>query len=582
MEIASTYIKAQQPKTTDIPNTAVAAEGNDVSSAIKDSGAPPAPLPQAALLTETLQLNGLKPSAENIQMLMHMLDAGIPLTAKNIAHMNQAFKMTQNLEKALFLFQNDIPATSKNTSLLNTLSEGQSQITQQINSLLESISLLKDTALKDMLIKLLDSLSLEKQPSNGEKNVDSNKAQDAQGDINANKSLVPEKATSQAMPIKSAFASVKSPAAIAAFAESASAAVHAAPSHKAPVQINKEIPIISQKNFAATQSAVQSASLSQVAAQAIPVTKAAQAYNAFQSETTAFMQELQEQQGSQELPEAQLKGKGTQTTSASPTLAPSSNASGVAQSVPIQNEATTQALPLSEPSLLKATSEQASLPQSEQGNSANTLPESTVLSELQKKLSLPLENSTIQNMEDFVNNLRDVLAQATLAAEQSQNDPATSRVLRDIRALTEQMDFTHQIKNQIYVQVPLTINDQTFNTALFVNKDGKGGQKNKKDSGSALVALDTAFLGHFETYVQKEKQAVHCQFKLENEDIEQLVRANIHKLDEQLKEYRYSLESFTFIINDQPFTVLDSLKEEKSLNMDKNIRRSDTVFDAMA
>ncbi|MCL2400888.1 MAG: hypothetical protein FWC91_14240 [Defluviitaleaceae bacterium] len=570
MEIASTYIKAQQPKTADV-SAPITAEGNDLAQISEKNTVPSSPLPQTALLTETLQLNGLKPTPENLQMLMQMLDAGIPLTTKNIAQMNQAFKMTQNLEKALFLFQNDIPITSKNASQLNTLAEGQTQITKQINTLLEGISLLKDTALKDVLVKLLESLSHEKQTNNAKNNVPVAEPQDSQKADSVNKPQPFAKtAATQAIPMQASQAQIKSPAAIAAFAESVKSA------KPAVMSSTNHIPVIPQKNIATAQIVPQA--VVQAQATPVPVTQAAsQAYNTFQAEAAV---------PAQELPEAILQGKMPQPSSAqsaqltqSPQPTQSQPTAQPSPTTP-QSEVVPQALSMPETGILKS-KPQVALPQ-EQANSSNLLAESSDLSALQKKLSLPLESSSVQNMENFVNNLREILAQATLIAENSQHDPSTARVLRDIQVLTEKMDFTNQIKNQIYVQVPLTINDQTFNTALFVNKDGKNGQKSKKDSGSALIALDTAWLGHFETYVQKEKQAIHCQFKLKSEEVEQLVRANIHKLDAQLKEYSYILESFTFVINDQPFTILDAAKQENSLNLDKVNRRSDTVFEAMA
>ena len=122
------------------------------------------------------------------------------------------------------------------------------------------------------------------------------------------------------------------------------------------------------------------------------------------------------------------------------------------------------------------------------------------------------------------------------------------------------------------MQLPIMVNHQAFNTALYVGKNSKKNKKSENNS-SALIALDTAFMGHFETYVQKNGQAIRCQFRLENDRIEQLVRANIHKLDSLLREYQYALEAFTFLIGSEPFSLAKKLEE-------KAVYRSDTVFDA--
>ena len=65
-------------------------------------------------------------------------------------------------------------------------------------------------------------------------------------------------------------------------------------------------------------------------------------------------------------------------------------------------------------------------------------------------------------------------------------------------------------------------------------------------------------MGHFETYVQKTSRSVSCQFRLESSETAQLVRDNIHKLDVLLKNLDYSLDSFSFIPQDKPYTLLDS------------------------
>ena len=497
-----------------------------------------APLPQTALFTETLQMYGYKPTPENMQMLTHMLDAGIPLTKENIANMYQAFKATQNMEKALFLLQNNIQANPKNAALLNILAEGQAKITNQLASLFEGINQLQDPALKEALTKLLNNLSKPGSLPSGE-NVP--KAQEAFTKINP-----------QAMP--------KTTIGVA----SANAAVTQKSSGGQPLPaLNVHIPTVPKQ---AVPAAVPFAAQTQAA----PGTEAAmRAYSTFEALPAQAKAPASE---SSQPPQV----KATVPESLPPALAKAVALELSPQAKPAVTEPAAQ--PPAE--VLQAqVAGKAMLPAATAASPAAETPASPNLyaSSLPSYWSLPLQGSTTADIENFINNLRAVLeqAQAQLAGA-NQNNPGIARVLKDIQTLTEYIDFTSQLKNQAFVQIPLNINDQIFNTAMYVNKDGKAGQKNKKNTGSALVALDTAFLGHFETYVQKDGAAVHCQFRLENEEIENLVRANIHLLDNQLKEHKYILESFTFLVGDRPFTLLDALKEQKSLI------RSDTVFDAMA
>ncbi|MCL2240858.1 MAG: flagellar hook-length control protein FliK, partial [Defluviitaleaceae bacterium] len=173
-------------------------------------------------------------------------------------------------------------------------------------------------------------------------------------------------------------------------------------------------------------------------------------------------------------------------------------------------------------------------------------------------LAFRLPDSTPADIDRFLNNLRDGLNQIRQLLSNNPNpSPAEARVLQETRALSNHIDFTAQIRNQMYVQLPIFHNGQETQTTLHVYRDAKKKAEGKKDAYSALVALETASLGHFETYVQKNENAVHCQFRLDNPHIEQLVRNNIHQLETLLRHYKYSL-SFAFATPGKPYTLLDS------------------------
>ena len=525
-----TYAKSAQPDVdTKIKDKAALKLKNLAESAApKYAEAPPTPMAQIALLTDTLQLHGYKPTPQNLQLLTSMLDAGIPLTKENIASMNKAFKMTQNIEQALFLFKNEIPSTPKNTTVLNDMAQGGAKISHQIDTILESIAKMPDSPIKDKIIKLFEGFdTTETQAS--EKAVKEQQGQDKMP------KPVPVKIQPQAMP----------------------KATPASPT----VQIAQSAPA---KGFIPTPT------LPQANAQATPVPPAPPTYPTAQAPTTQAAPTPTLTAPTQAYLNFESQPVSQPTQPQQPTQV--SQPSKEAAPLPPQQPALPEGLPAD---TVTGRTETINLPEN--------------LSDLRTKLAVPLQTSSVQEMENFINNLREIIkeAQVILAtAEDAQgatpgaDASQTATVSRSFAALADYIDFTNQIKNQTFVEVPIIVNDQQFNTALYVKKDGANSQKNKTgSSGSALVALDTAFLGHFETYVQKDSQAVHLQFRLEDEEIEQLVRANIHRLDNLLKDKKYNLESFSFLIGDRPFTVLDALGEANGA--DKK-QRLDTVFDAMA
>lgn len=480
---------------------------------------PPVPQAQIALLTDTLQLHGYKPTPQNLQMLTQMLDAGIPLTKENIAQMNQAFKMTADMGKALFLHQNEIPVTTKNTALLSALAEGQVKVSAQLNSLMDGLTQLQDKGLQDALVKVLADFgkALQAQQQTPPQ-VQQPQAQQAQ--------QVPQQpqAQPQAQPPQQPQQQAQAPLPPAPAPQSA----------PSPAPAQAQAP-------AQTQTQAPPAPAQQPAPQPVRI-------------------------DAQSIPRAPVFVAPPETAAPRPAVSPLMAQAAAVRQVPVAPPAAVPP-PLPAPIPMPVP---AAVPQA---------PVDITPAELRQSMSVPLQESSPQVLDQFLNGLREAIAQAQFqlgASEAAANDPAASRVMQELQALAEYIDFTANLKNQMFVQVPLLIGDQEFNTGIHVKKDGANAKNRKEGTGSALIALDTAFLGHFETYVQKDGQGVRCQFRLASEEVEHLVRKNIHRLDAQLKSHNYNLDAFSFLVGDKPFTLMDVLGEEKTVS------RSDTVFDTMA
>ncbi|MCL2457077.1 MAG: flagellar hook-length control protein FliK, partial [Defluviitaleaceae bacterium] len=115
---------------------------------------------------------------------------------------------------------------------------------------------------------------------------------------------------------------------------------------------------------------------------------------------------------------------------------------------------------------------------------------------------------------------------------------------------------------------PISYGGQENFLQLHVFKDGKKSAGGSEIS-SALIALDTAAMGRFETYVQKNSRAINCQFRLENDEIVRAVRENIHKLDALLRAGGYSLEHFSFLPPDEPYNLLKNPAENSAQPFEK-------------
>jgi chemotaxis protein histidine kinase CheA len=255
--------------------------------------------------------------------------------------------------------------------------------------------------------------------------------------------------------------------------------------------------------------------------------------------TQNITQETQAAQTTQE-------GKATQTTQPAQQQTPSAQSEQPTTTQPEQNS----------PQAAAAKLQQTAQPPSQQApQTAPPAPQQPPT--LPQNLLFQPADSTPQTIDRYLNNLREILnqVQQTLSGRES---PETTRVLQEVRALEAQIDFTSQIRNQLFVQLPLFHNGQQTLANIHVYKDAKKSSGGGDDSATALIALETANMGHFETYVQKSSRAIRCQFRLETDTHVEIVRNNIHKLSDLLRESGYSLEHFSFLPPGEPYTVLDN------------------------
>ena len=64
---------------------------------------------------------------------------------------------------------------------------------------------------------------------------------------------------------------------------------------------------------------------------------------------------------------------------------------------------------------------------------------------------------------------------------------------------------------------------------------------------------------------------------MESNHIAKLVRDNIHKLDALLKDHNYTLDSFTFLPPDEPYTLLDNPNKFNHKNIDEILLDYETL-----
>ena len=135
--------------------------------------------------------------------------------------------------------------------------------------------------------------------------------------------------------------------------------------------------------------------------------------------------------------------------------------------------------------------------------------------------------------------------------------PSEIKLHSELKNLGDNLRFISQLKDLIYVQIPLVVNERKTACELYVFKHG-GRAKRADGSVCALVCLDTANLGRVEAYIVKDNRSVLCQFRVpEGEDGEPF-RSNVRLLADGLMRYGYTLGGCTFIERTEAFGLISN------------------------
>lgn len=546
---------------------------------------PEAAVPRQEAFSDLLQSYGFKNTEQNKAMLSLMLDNGISLSKENVTRMNQALKLTDSPEKALFLLTNGIRLNSTNAAQLEGLAAGQNRISEQIANLLKAVSDISDPVLRGQLFRLLGTVQ------GADTNLPGASTQGGAGLGLAGAGGNGLPGGAQAGNVLGNGAAGTLPGTGAAHAEaagvgggnagggvlqagSANGGGHAGAGliQGAPMPVGGH----------AGEGAMQAGGSPIGGANA--GTGAPQAGNAPAGEGTPQARANPTNPAGAAASQAGNINAGNAASqggniNAGNTAQPGSAASPGGNAHPgtastIQGEATNASAatqgeappPANGASPLLSAGRGANPPSGESAPPTDAAPrEAPTASSPQEqaapslRLSFKLSESTPSDIDRFINTLRDTMREIQRNLTDGRPEtPETARVLREAVTLSEQIDFMAQIKNQIFVQMPVYHNGQETPTALHVYKDAKNEKKSADQTYSALIALDTSSLGHFETYVQKKARSVSCQFRLRDKNVEQLVRTHLPELNTLLNEYHYTLDAFSFLPPGEAFTVLDA------------------------
>ncbi len=213
------------------------------------------------------------------------------------------------------------------------------------------------------------------------------------------------------------------------------------------------------------------------------------------------------------------------------------------------------------------------------GDTENEVLEKVLNKEISKSFGVDKEVLTPKQLEEHINEKLDKLEKALEVVKNSSKESEILQQLeKEIVTIKDKLTFANEIKNNIYVQIPFTMNDKTTNGELIVFKDKKNKRKNK-ESVSALLSLDTANLGLFEAYVVKKQNDIDIQFRFAEDFVKPLVQNNSNKLTNLLNVYNIRVKSLTYKKIDEPFSLLEKEPNINSENVDSIDEKNQFKFD---
>lgn len=179
---------------------------------------------------------------------------------------------------------------------------------------------------------------------------------------------------------------------------------------------------------------------------------------------------------------------------------------------------------------------------------------------IKDKFSFDFKDSNVEDLNEFFNNIKNIAHKFKNTLENFTEDKANLDILKNIDNINKNIDFMLAMKESMFFQIPLNINNFSTNAELYIFKDKKKVKK-KDEESSALLSLDLAYLGHLEAYINKIGRGISCQFRLENKNTEKVIKENIRLLEDYLEYKNFILKDITFKDINDSFSLISNNEE---------------------
>lgn len=111
-------------------------------------------------------------------------------------------------------------------------------------------------------------------------------------------------------------------------------------------------------------------------------------------------------------------------------------------------------------------------------------------------------------------------------------------------------DFINKLNENItFIQVPLHINNSLKNLDIYINKDSKSNQNNKKRNTNIFISLNTNNLDLVQVFIEIDKKDLRLNFRVRDEKIKNIIRSNEKILSNNLDKYDFNNIMFKYNVS---------------------------------
>lgn len=199
----------------------------------------------------------------------------------------------------------------------------------------------------------------------------------------------------------------------------------------------------------------------------------------------------------------------------------------------------------------------------------------TLLSDALKQ-KFTLNKDTLKDAGEVDNLYKKMYDASNKLQESFQNmgGKAGEQMREQADGMKQRLDFIQNLNDMYaYAQLPVKLQDEAFNSELFVYMNKKG-QQAKKEAVSALLHLDMDHLGPTDVHVSLHGTTVHTKFYVEDPVSAKILDEHMNRLEKAVAEKGFSLSNE--VVMREPSIMANAnpvVNEMLGNDMEKSIKR---------